>query len=296
MGQAGLLAKIRANAELIQNLKDINFDQKHWQQFQELFIEYLDNYHLCEYNPNLALCPQSFQGYKYYFIYENNMLVLTRVECNHRIAYNELHRVKNNYLVYDFSDELFKLRLNDVDQDLNFKNLKKIVEQMIKFVKGTRKKGLYIYGNPGVGKTYLAIRLANTLANNGKKIAFISVINLINKVKASFNLSVNDSSLVEKLLSSDVLFLDDIGGESVSAWVRDDLLFRILNDRISQNKPVFFTSNFNLTKLILLYGNIKNDLHDSATNQIKALRIVDRIRGLASEIELLGNSRRGMEE
>lgn len=223
-------------------------------------------------------------------------MFLTRIECEHTIAIKEKNKVKNNYLYYDFSDELLKLRLNDIKKDENFNNMHLIIGEMVKFVKGQRKKGLYIYGQPGVGKTYLLIRLANVLANNNRKVAFISIINLINRVKESFNLFNSESSLVEILLGADVLFLDDIGGETVSPWVRDDLLFRILNDRISRQLPTFFSSNFTTTALTTIYANVKAEINDKEINKVKALRIVDRIRGLATELELLGNSRRTDED
>ncbi|AOX43489.1 primosomal protein DnaI [Spiroplasma sp. NBRC 100390] len=292
MAKLNLLEQIKSNKELMLNLQAISFDINDYEKFSLLFEEYLNNYHYCESMPNLSLCQQQFKGYKYYFRKEVDKLFLTRVECNHMITLNEVNKVKNNYLYYDFSDELLKLRLNDIKKDENFNNMHQIIGEMVKFVKGQRQKGLYIYGEPGVGKTYLLIRLANVLANNNRKVAFISVINLINRVKESFNLFNNESSLIDDLLRADILFLDDIGGETVSPWVRDDLLFRILNDRISRQLPTFFSSNFTTTALTTIYANVKNEIGNKEINNIKALRIVDRIRGLATELELIGNSRR----
>ncbi len=293
MVKLSLLKQIQNNAELMFNLQQIAFDVNNYQKFSVLFQEYIVNYHQCEKNSPLSLCQQQFQGYKYYFKKENDNLFLTRIECEHIIAIKEKNKVKINYLYYDFSDELLKLRLNDdIKKDKNFNNMHFIIDEMVKFVKGQRKKSLYIHGNPGVGKTYLLIRLANVLANNNRKVAFISVINLINRVKESFSIFNSESSLVETLLGADVLFLDDIGGESVSSWVRDDLLFRILNDRISRQLPTFFSSNFTTTALTTIYANVKNEISDKEINKVKALRIVDRIRGLATELELLGHSRR----
>ncbi|WP_419334763.1 ATP-binding protein [Spiroplasma endosymbiont of Sarcophaga variegata] len=292
MTKLNLLEQIKINEELMLNLQAIAFDVNDYEKFSSLFEEYLNNYHYCESSPNLLFCQQQFKGYKYYFKKEADKLFLTRVECNHTITLNEVNKVKNNYLYYDFSDELLKLRLNDIKKDENFNNMHQIIVEMVKFVKGQRQKGLYIYGEPGVGKTYLLIRLANVLANNNWKVAFISVINLINRVKESFNIFNNKSSLVVDLLRADVLFLDDIGGETISPWVRDDLLFRILNDRISHQLPTFFSSNFTTTALTTIYANVKNEIGDKEINKVKVLRIVDRIRGLATELELIGSSRR----
>lgn len=46
----------------------------------------------------------------------------------------------------------------------------------------------------------------------------------------------------------------------------------------------------------MIYANVKSEINDKEINKVKALRIVDRIRGLATELELLGNSRRTDED
>ncbi|WP_253301841.1 ATP-binding protein [Spiroplasma endosymbiont of Phyllotreta cruciferae] len=293
MTKLNLLEQIKSNEELMLNLQAIVFDVNDYEKFSSLFEEYLNNYYYCEPTQDLSLCQQQFKGYKYYVKKEDNKLFLTRIECEHTIAIKEKNKVKNNYLYYDFSDELLKLQLNyNLEKDANFNNMKKIIKEMTKFSRGERKKGLYLHGDSGVGKTYLLICLANHLANKNQKVAFISLIHLINQVKESFNVFNNESSLVEVLLRSDVLFLDDIGGEIVSSWVRDDLLFRIINDRITRQLPTFFSSNFSTLELISIYANVKNEVGDKKINRLKAIRIVDRIRGLATELELIGNSRR----
>jgi len=40
------------------------------------------------------------------------------------------------------------------------------------------------------------------------------------------------------------LILDDIGAESISEWVRDEVLGAILQYRMSENLPTCYTSNF----------------------------------------------------
>ena len=39
--------------------------------------------------------------------------------------------------------------------------------------------------------------------------------------------------------------LDDIGSESMTSWMRDEVLGRILNYRMHKGLPTFFTSNNN---------------------------------------------------
>ena len=83
--------------------------------------------------------------------------------------------------------------------------------------------------------------------------------------------SLNDVALV------DVLFMDDIGAESVSAFVRDELLLVALNQRLEQKKPTFFTSNIDLEALKEHYALSRHD-----ASYVKADRIIERILGLAN--------------
>ena len=56
----------------------------------------------------------------------------------------------------------------------------------------------------------------------------------------------NVKTLVDEIKLSEVLILDDIGAEQSTAWVRDEILQVILQYRMQENLPTFFTSNFDL--------------------------------------------------
>ena len=54
---------------------------------------------------------------------------------------------------------------------------------------------------------------------------------------------------VDQVKKAEILILDDIGAEQMSAWVRDEILQVILQHRMQENLPTFFTSNFNFEEL-----------------------------------------------
>lgn len=54
---------------------------------------------------------------------------------------------------------------------------------------------------------------------------------------------------MDEIKLSEVLILDDIGAEQSTAWVRDEILQVILQYRMQENLPTFFTSNFNFEDL-----------------------------------------------
>ncbi|BBP91450.1 hypothetical protein BsIDN1_50680 [Bacillus safensis] len=64
--------------------------------------------------------------------------------------------------------------------------------------------------------------------------------------------SLADHTLEEKLnmvKSTPILMLDDIGAESMTSWVRDELLGTILQYRMAEQLPTFFSSNFSPNEL-----------------------------------------------
>ena len=64
----------------------------------------------------------------------------------------------------------------------------------------------------------------------------------------------NVKTLVDEIKLSEVLILDDIGAEQSTAWVRDEILQVILQYRMQENLPTFFTSNFNFEDLELHFA------------------------------------------
>ena len=91
--------------------------------------------------------------------------------------------------------------------------------------------------------------------------------------------------MIENKLTEDktieILMLDDIGGESPSQWVRDEILGPILQHRLLDEKPTFFSSNVAQKELMTLMT-----LNNQKAEMMKAARIDARIQSLSDEIEM----------
>ncbi|WP_409289718.1 primosomal protein DnaI [Peribacillus sp. SCS-37] len=178
------------------------------------------------------------------------------------------------------------------DYDYNTRERLAALEKAHEFVEnynpGTKLKGLYLHGKFGVGKTYLLGAIANELARKRISSLLIYVPDFMREIKNS----ISDNTLSEKLdmvKKAPVLMLDDIGAETMSSWGRDEVLGPVLQFRMLEDLPTFFTSNFDLNQL-------KNHLTVSQRGEIeevKAARIMERIRYLAEPVLLDGANRRG---
>jgi len=85
----------------------------------------------------------------------------------------------------------------------------------------------------------------------------------------------------------DILLLDDIGAEKVTEWGRDEIIGTILQTRMNNAMPTFFTSNLTISEL-------EHHLSLTKDNEdlVKAKRLIERIKFLTEDIELLGNNYR----
>ena len=85
-----------------------------------------------------------------------------------------------------------------------------------------------------------------------------------------------------------MLLLDDIGAENCSNWSRDEILGPILQYRMENNLPTFFTSNLTLDELETALSTTT-----SGVDKLKARRIIERIKQLTVTLELVSKNRRG---
>ena len=144
------------------------------------------------------------------------------------------------------------------------------VDKYKKIISGYEDGGLFMWGGSGSGKTYVSVCIMKKLLEQGKKIIFRSVPQLLLEIKDTFNgQEYSDKELIEYYSHYDYLFLDDLGAEKCTDWVLQTL-YMIIEYRDSHLKPTIITSNLSLDE-------IKHRLSD---------RIASRIAGMCEVIKL----------
>ncbi len=91
--------------------------------------------------------------------------------------------------------------------------------------------------------------------------------------------AISSGLVKEKIdqVKAQVLILDDIGAEQSSPWMRDEILQVILQHRMQENLPTFFTSNFSFADLERHFASSKMAM------RWQAKRVMERIKFLAQE-------------
>lgn len=246
------------------------------------FLRYRDEKHTCEVCPGLDKCKLDTIGMT---------PALKFVNGDVRLYYNDCHFMEHHKSLAQKEDLIDALYMPKAikeatleDYRTNSSNRMDIYRAMMKFInefsRGEDVKGMYLYGEYQQGKTYSLGALANELIKKGYHVLIAYYPDLVREFKSS----IRDNSLsgiVSKLKTVDVLMLDDIGGEAHSAWVRDEILGPILQHRLLDHKPTFFTSNVARKEL----GAYMVD-NEQKAEKMKAYRIIARIMTLTEEFKM----------
>ena len=228
------------------------------------------------------------KGYKPILVMNHGYADVSYEETPELIAAEKEAAIKNRLKLINLPASLKKASLAQVDlDDLGrlpvFENLLAFVEQYPAI-----QKGLYLYGDFGVGKSFMVAALAHDLSEKrGVSSTLLHYPSFVIDVKNAIG-DGNVKTLVDEIKLSEVLILDDIGAEQSTAWVRDEILQVILQYRMQENLPTFFTSNFNFEELELHFAKGKHGNDETW----EARRVMERIRYLAEETRLEGVNRR----
>ncbi|ARS63230.1 primosomal protein DnaI [Streptococcus mutans] len=175
------------------------------------------------------------------------------------------------------------INLDDVKRLDVFKRVADFVEKY----PNPEQKGLYLYGDMGIGKSYLMAAMAHELSEQrGAATTLLHFPSFTIDVKNAINTGTVKEE-IDAVKTADILILDDIGAEQSTSWIRDEVLQVILQYRMLEELPTFFTSNYSFKDLEAKLANIKG-----SDETWQAKRVMERIRYLAKEIHLEGENRR----
>lgn len=277
-----MIESLNKNPLVQRFLKQNNLDSSFLEENASYFQEWLAMIDACSKCAGIEFCTSNIKGkIKQIYIDEFGYISERYQSCKkyskvekeieHKHQYRLSHLSQNDYLI-----DLHKIDLT-----------KETSEYILPYTKVMQsladEKGVYLFGQPGVGKSYLMCGVANYYAKNKKRVSYVKVPLLIQDIKQWMDDNEYRQTLLGHLRFSEVLVLDDIGSESITAWTRDEILFPVLDYRMNHHLKTYFTSNYTMEELEKQYR--KND-------EVASLRLMERIRTLASPVGLLGPSRR----
>lgn len=109
---------------------------------------------------------------------------------------------------------------------------------------------ILLFGNVGLGKTYLLTACANQCVQEGKTVIFTTAYGL-NQTFLQCHLAdlSTKQAMLDNLVETDVLCIDDLGTETTYKNVTAEYLFTIVNERLTRGKQTFITTNLSIAQL-----------------------------------------------
>lgn len=249
--------------------------------------EAVEEFDHCQNCPGLAECKNQIKGYLYTPQTVSKGLVFEYRACSYQKKLEKQEHYKKNVYVQEVPKALKEATLKNVYKD--DKNRLEIIKFIMNFLEHyedeAKPKGLYLHGSFGTGKSYLIAALFNELAKREVKSAMIYFPELLRSLKESFQDDYKEKFQFIKKVP--LLLLDDLGAENLTAWGRDEILGSILQYRMDEQLPTFFTSNLDLNQL-----EEHLSITSSGVDKVKAKRIIERIKQLTVDLTLATANRR----
>jgi DNA replication protein DnaC len=107
-----------------------------------------------------------------------------------------------------------------------------------------KRPGLLLIGEPGTGKTHLAVAALRILISRGFEGLFFDYQNLLDRIRTGYDQASGaaDREAYRFALDAEVLMLDDLGAHRVTEWV-EDTVTSIITYRCNNRKPLIATTN-----------------------------------------------------
>ena len=113
---------------------------------------------------------------------------------------------------------------------------------------------LFLYGDPGVGKSFLSNCIAKELIDRSNSVIYLSSYQLFDTLaKGKFDKDEQAAQINKHLFDCDLLIIDDLGTELVNSLTVSQL-FLCLNERLLNRKSTIISTNLSLDALVDIYS------------------------------------------
>lgn len=113
---------------------------------------------------------------------------------------------------------------------------------------------LFLYGDTGVGKTFLSNCIAKELIDRAFSVIYLTSFELFDTLaKSKFEKDNAAEMMCEHIFDCDLLIIDDLGTELANSFTVSQL-FLCLNERLLRRKSTIISTNLSLESLVDIYS------------------------------------------
>lgn len=265
----------------------LNLEEEILMKYTSQLEDCAQEYEHCLHCKNLLACKNKITGYVYLPEVIEGNLEFNYVACKYQQKKLKEQKYLGNILLFDMPQDIKNARMKHIitDDENRFEAIKAVHDFIKQYRKEKTGKGIYLHGSFGCGKTYLLSAMLQEFAKEDVKSAIIFWPEFLRNLKSSFGTTYQEK--FETVKKVPLLLIDDIGSEVVTPWGRDEILCSILQYRMQEHLPTFFTSNLTLAEL-----EEHLSMTSGSVDLVKSRRIIERIRQLAQPIAMISKNLR----
>lgn len=263
-----LLKKMRADYHncpaAIKYIKSLKIPEDKVEEDIVKIYDFVSDLNFCKKCPGVANCNKDTPRLCTKIVYQDGVISRELVPCK---EYLKQIKFRNQFIIRDFDDSWLTSDLKKIDHT---NERKATIIKYNEILKGTSATPwIYIMGEPGTGRTFLAANIALDIAKKEKgPICFIDTPSRFKEI-ASKKDNEQFNQLVERYSTVPVLVMDDLGNEYKSDFIRESILFPILNARSKAHLLTIITSDFDIADVTTMY--LTNQASKPKVEQIKRL-------------------------
>ncbi len=154
-------------------------------------------------------------------------------------------RIPKRYEHCDFENFDTDVWESQPDCNRRLSQARVVVEAFARNYPAGGETGILLMGSCGTGKTHLAVSALRQMMQRGHGARFYDYRELLKEIQASYSPDhpITETSVLEPVLETEVLLIDDLGASKPSDWALDTI-GHILTKRYNESRVTILTTNY----------------------------------------------------
>lgn len=218
------------------------------------FSKVLNDRSVCENCQSLKHCEKYPKGkcLDLEFDEENRLINLVYLDCDREAIHQEYDK---QYLIKDFPYEYLEYEFNEIANPDYIDCRKNMIAYLTEIIIKDLKKGIFLTGSRRCGKTFaLSVFSKSFIKKYHRSVAFVDSSKIFKNLNdLYFSNKEEMEQLFDTLCDVDLLIIDDFGNEFKNEYIRDLIVYPLLNTRLINNKLTCFSSSYTINEICQMY-------------------------------------------